>query len=176
MMPLNDPWQGDWRARVYERVRAGGYADVTAVARAAPAVPYRELAATLGRDIAPVQLEKLLRAEAIAANRYHEFARDCLARYLRQDLPLGWGQGTQADFNAARAFASWSAALHDADNDSPDNSARADEVAAVHTQTHQVWQQLRRLAPPGWLAQGADDPVLLRAFRDFDLAPRQPTT
>ena len=171
MMTLNDPWQGDWRARVYERVRARGYADVTAVARAAPAVPYRELAATLGRDIAPVQLENLLRAEAIAADRYHEFARDCLVRYLRQDLPLGWGQGAQADFNAARAFASWSAALHDPDNDPGNGAERAEKAAAVHAQTHQVWQHLQRLSPPGWLAQGGDDPVLLQAFRDFTFKP-----
>ena len=162
-----DPWQGDWRARIDQRVRALGFDTVTAFAASMPTAPYRQLAAALGDGIAPVQLEKTLRAESIAAHRFNVFARDCLTRYLRQDLPDGWARGAQAEFNTARAFASWGAALGDAPNEAADRSARD----GARAQTEQVWRQLHRLASPGWLPQDADDPLLQEAFRDFVLAP-----
>lgn len=159
-----DPWQGDWRARVHQRVRALGFDSVTAFAASMPTAPYRQLAAALGEGIAPVQLEKTLRAESIAAHRFNLFARDCLARYLRQDLPEGWARGVQAEFNTARAFASWNAAL----------SGGADEVYAHEKNAasiRHVWQELGRLAAPGWLPQDANDPLVQQAFRDLTFAP-----
>jgi len=151
-----DIWSDDWHIRLSKRVKAMGYRDVTAFAASLPNSPYRELAVKLGDGIAPMQVEKLLRAEAVVAHDLNGFSRDCLARYLWQDLPDGWGLGTQAEFSAARAFASWSAAL----DDNPTGERRL--------QTERVWRRLQRVAPIGWRVQGAHDPVLMKAFSEID--------
>ena len=150
-----DIWEDDWHLRLSQRVKSLGYRDVTEFAASSPNSPYRELAAKLGDGIAPVQVEILLRAEAVAADDPNGFSRDCLARYLRQDLPDGWGVGVQPEFNAARAFASWSVALDEGDN------------AELRLKTQRVWQCLHQLAPNGWKVHGANDPVLIKVFRDI---------
>lgn len=156
-MTSRDPWRGDWRARVYERARALGYTSVRALLEASPAAPYRDVARRIpGGDIAPVQLEKLSRAESIAAGTFAEFARDCLARYLRRDLPEGWPADAAQSFDVARAYASWAAALFFDDTAGSDD----DQCAA----TLGVLRRLEAIAPTGWLPDGADDPRLLEAF------------
>lgn len=156
-MTSRDPWRGDWRARVYERARALGYASVRALLGAAPSVPYRDVARRIpGGDVAPVQLEKLSRSESIAAGAFPEFARDCLARCLRRDLPEGWPAGASQSFDVARAYASWASALVSDDTAGSDDDQRA--------ATLRVLRRLQAIAPTGWLPDGADDPRLLEAF------------
>jgi hypothetical protein len=148
----SDIWADGWKERVYERVMALGFPDVTAFSASAPCEPYRLLSPKLGDDIAPVQLEKLMREEAIESGKFALFARDCLARYLRQNLPDGWARGDDSEFRTARSFASWSAALS------------LNDDKEIDSQTRKIWDKLRQIAPTGWQVEGMDDPVLLRAF------------
>ncbi|ADO75854.1 Conserved uncharacterized protein [Stigmatella aurantiaca DW4/3-1] len=58
-------WSGNWRVRMYERVRARGYDSLTAFAAGRPAVPLYVLADELGQDdVAAVQLLSALHAKA----------------------------------------------------------------------------------------------------------------
>ncbi|CAM4456747.1 Conserved uncharacterized protein [Corallococcus exiguus] len=43
-------WQGNWRVRLYERVRERGYDSLTAFAEARPTASLVELADELGED------------------------------------------------------------------------------------------------------------------------------
>jgi hypothetical protein len=45
-------WEGNWPARLYERVREHGYSSLTAFAEARPTLPLVELAEELGDDLA----------------------------------------------------------------------------------------------------------------------------
>lgn len=50
-------WQGNWKVRLYERVRERGYDSLTAFADARPTASLVELAEELGKDdIAGVQV------------------------------------------------------------------------------------------------------------------------
>ncbi len=49
-MSGGDAWQGDLKARLYERVRTLGHDSLTAFAEARPAVPLYLLAEELGKD------------------------------------------------------------------------------------------------------------------------------
>jgi hypothetical protein len=43
-------WEGNWRVRLYERIRERGYDSLTAFAEAHPTLPLVELAGELGDD------------------------------------------------------------------------------------------------------------------------------
>ena len=146
-----NPWDGDWESRIYDGVRALGYASVTEYADASQAASYRELATRLGDDVAIVQLEVLLRDEAKERNSSERFARDSLARLLREYCPEGWGSDDNFTFRAARAFARWVSMLGD-----------GYESAADRT-----WTVVKRQRPPqGWYPEGPDDPLLKSAFAE----------
>ena len=84
-------WQGNWKARLYERVRERGYDSLTAFAEARPAVPLYALAEELGKDdVAGVQVFSGLLAEAERSKQVTRFVRDVLVRQLSQSLPEGW--------------------------------------------------------------------------------------
>jgi len=141
-----------------QRVRALGHESVSAYLQDAPTAPYRVLASELDAGVAPIQLEMLAREESVRDATLERFARDCLVRYLHQNLAQGPGDGHDAEFRIARAFASWSAALGER------NRAGVDAV----------WSRLRRDVETGWLPEGADDPRLVRAFSglSFETGPK----
>jgi hypothetical protein len=151
-------WANDWKETIYHKVAALGFDDITAFATSAPGVPYRKLVRKLGDEIAPVQIEKMLREELIAKGNQSFFARDCLARYLAQYLPGGWAANSTHDFYTARAFAAWSAAL----------SLEPNEMTRENTR--RVWNIVHQIAAPGWNVAGAEDPVLIRAFEGLDFS------
>ncbi|NVJ22647.1 MULTISPECIES: NUDIX hydrolase [Myxococcus] len=147
-------WQGNWKARLYERVRERGYDSLTAFAEARPAVPLVELAEELGEDdIAGVQVLKGLLAEAEQRKSTTRFVRDVLVRLLSQNLPHGWpavmDDGTR--FLIGKALGSWSAYIPDSYEE------RADQVMAA----------LRANPPPaGWRPLGPDDELLRTLLPD----------
>ncbi len=49
-MSTGSPWQGNWAARMYARVRERGYDSLTAFVEARPTAPLVELAEDLGED------------------------------------------------------------------------------------------------------------------------------
>lgn len=147
-------WEGNWRVRLYERVRARGYASLTAFAEARPATPLHVLAEELGeQDVAGVQVLRGLLAEAERSQRVTRFVRDVLVRELADCLPDGW-PSTLDDanrFKVAMALGCWS-------TDTPET--HKDRVRRVGDVL------LTMPPPPGWRPLGPDDELLCMLLPD----------
>ncbi len=84
-------WDGNWRVRLYERVRDHGYDSLTAFAEARPTASLVRLAEELGEDdVAGVQVFSGLVAEAERNNQVTRLVRGQLVRELNSCLPNGW--------------------------------------------------------------------------------------
>ena len=147
-------WQGNWKARLYERVREHGFASLTAFAEARPAVPLYALAEELGKDdIAGVQVLTGLLAEAEQRKQVTRFVRDVLVRLLTQSLPGGWPavMDDEARFAIAEALGSWIAYTPEP------HMERARQVRTALLATP---------PPPGWRPLGPDDELLRTLLPD----------
>jgi hypothetical protein len=147
-------WQGDWRARVHERVRARGFTSLTTFADSRPLDSFIQLALALGpADVNASQMQALLREEAEDSGNATRFLRSSLIRRLRERLPLGWADdGDSEPFlsELAGAIASW---------------ATGAEGLINEEDSDRVWQFFRQTyIPAGWLPESPDDPILARAF------------
>ncbi|QSQ11789.1 NUDIX hydrolase [Myxococcus landrumensis] len=103
-------WQGNWKVRLYERVRERGYSSLTAFAEARPTASLVSLAEELGPDdIAGVQVFSGLVAEAERSHRLTRLVRAQLVRELHSYLPDGWPTELVGDdrFKVARSLAGW---------------------------------------------------------------------
>src|SRR5689334_22386381 len=84
-------WEGNWKVRLYERVRERGYDSLTAFAEARPTASLVALAKELGPDdIAGVQVFSGLVAEAERSRRVTHLIRGQLVRELAEALRNGW--------------------------------------------------------------------------------------
>jgi hypothetical protein len=147
-------WQGNWKARLYERLRERGYESLTAFAEARPAVPLYALAEELGEDdVAGVQVLSGLLAEAEQRKQVTRFVRDVLVRLLSQSLPDGWPavMDDANRFAVAKALGRWSAYIPETYQE------RADQVMAALRATP---------PPPGWRPLGPDDELLRTLLPD----------
>ncbi|MFP2905584.1 NUDIX hydrolase [Pyxidicoccus sp. 3LFB2] len=147
-------WQGNWKARLYERARERGYASLTAFATARPAIPLLALAEELGADdVAAVQVFTGLLAEAVQRNQVKRLERDVLARELSAHLPNGWPAvlDDANRFVIAKALASWIAFTPE------DDKERARQVMAT---------LLASPPPSGWRPLGPDDELLRTLLPD----------
>ncbi|KFA87191.1 NUDIX hydrolase [Archangium violaceum] len=147
-------WQGNVKARLYERVRALGYDSLTAFADARPAVPLYLLAKELGKDdVAGVQVLSGLLAEAERRKQVTRFVRDVLVRMLAQSVPDGWPavMDDANRFNVAEALGSWSAYTPET------HEKRVEQARAALRATP---------PPPGWRPLGPDDELLLTLLPD----------
>ncbi|WIG94221.1 NUDIX hydrolase [Myxococcus sp. SDU36] len=147
-------WQGNWKARLYERVRERGYNSLTAFANARPAIPLYLLADELGRDdIAGVQVLSGLLDEAERQRHVTRFVRDMLVRELSESLPDGWPTVMDDDsrFEVAQALGCWYGHVPES------HQERAEQVMAA----------LRATPPrPGWRPLGPDDEFLRALLPD----------
>jgi hypothetical protein len=150
-------WQGNVKARLYERVRERGYESLTAFAEARPAVPLYLLADELGKDdVAGVQVLSGLLAEAEQRKQVTRFVRDVLVRMLSESVPDGWPavMDEANRFKVAEALGSWS---------------------AYTPETHEKRVERARAAlratppPPGWRPLGPDDELLLTLLPDEEV-------
>jgi hypothetical protein len=147
-------WQGNWKVRLYERVRERGYDSLTAFAEARPAVPLYALAEELGEDdVVGVQVLSELLAEAEQRKQVTRFVRDVLVRLLAQSLPDGWPavMDDANRFKVAKVLGSWSAYTPET------HQARAERVRAALRATP---------PPPGWRPLGPDDELLRTLLPD----------
>lgn len=147
-------WEGNWRVRLYERVRERGYDSLTAFANARPTVPLIELAEELGReDVAGVQVMSGLLAEAEQRNQVTRLVRDILVRLLSQNLPNGWPaeMDTDSRFAVAKTLGCWFA-------DSPETYKKRVDAAGDALFAHPP--------PPGWRPLSPDDALLLTLLPD----------
>lgn len=147
-------WQGNWKARLYERVRACGYVSLTAFADARPAVPLYALADELGSDdVAAVQVLRGLLYEAEQRNQVTRFVRDVFVRELSERCPKGWPDVLDDAIRGrvAMALGSWTAYTPDTHKE----------------QVKQARAALRASPPPlGWRPLGPDDELLRTLLPD----------
>lgn len=147
-------WQGNVKARLYERVRERGYDSLTAFAEARPAVPLHLLAEELGKDdVAGVQVLSGLLAEAERRMQVTRFVRDVFARLWSQSVPDGWPSvlDDANRFKVAEAIGSWIAYTPETHED------RAKRVGDALLSTP---------PPTGWRPLGPDDELLLTLLPD----------
>jgi hypothetical protein len=147
-------WRGNWRVRLYERVRERGYESLTAFANARPSASLVALAEELGKeDVAGVQVLSGLLAEAERRKQVTRLVRDILVRELLECLPDGWPAmlDDANRFKVAKAFGSWLA-------DTPEtHKERARQLRTALLATP---------PPPGWRPLGPDDELLLTLLPD----------
>jgi len=150
-------WQGNIKARLYERVRKRGYDSLTAFAEARPTASLVELADELGPDdIAAVQVFSGLVAEAERSRKVTRLVRGQFVRELLECLPDGWPAvlDDANRFKIAKALGSWT---------------------AFTPTTHE--ERVRRAGdallatppPPGWRPLGPDDELLLTLLPDEEV-------
>ncbi|AKF79393.1 hypothetical protein MFUL124B02_03215 [Myxococcus fulvus 124B02] len=147
-------WQGNWKARLYKRIRERGFDSLTAFAEARPAVPLNALAEELGRDdVAGVQVMSALLAEAEHRKQVTRFVRDVLVRELSETFPQGWPvvMDEESRFQVAKVLGCWSA-------DTPNTHKE---------RVRQARATLRANPPPsGWRPLGPDDELLRTLLPD----------
>ncbi|WPB78874.1 NUDIX hydrolase [Archangium violaceum] len=150
-------WEGNVKARLYERVRERGYDALTAFAEARPTASLLELADELGPDdIAAVQVFSGLVAEAERSRRVTRLVRGQLVRELSQRLPNGWPTVLDDEnrLKVAVALARW---------------------GTYTPETHEQHVERAKAAlrasppPPGWRPLGPDDELLLTLLPDEEV-------
>ncbi|MCY1040828.1 NUDIX hydrolase [Corallococcus sp. bb12-1] len=147
-------WQGNWKARLHDRVRELGFTSLTAFANARPTASLVALAEELGKDdIAGVQILSGLLAEAEQRKQVARFERDVLARMLSQSLPDGWPMmmDDANRFAVAKALGRWSAYTPEAHEE---RISRAGDALLAHP------------PPAGWRPLGPDDDILRMLLPD----------
>ncbi|MCP3104087.1 NUDIX hydrolase [Myxococcus sp. K15C18031901] len=147
-------WQGNWKVRLYERVRERGYDSLTAFAEARPTASLVALAEELGPDdIAGVQVFSGLVAEAERSHRVARLVRGQFVRELHASLPNGWPAVLDDTnrFDIAQALARWSSYTPETHEE----------------RVNQARVALRATPPPaGWRPLGPDDELLRTLLPD----------
>jgi hypothetical protein len=152
-MSEGSAWQGNWRVRLYERVRERGYTSLTSFAEARPTAPLYLLAEELGEDVAGVQVLSGLLAEAERRKQVTRFVRDVFVRMFSESLPDGWPAvlDDANRFKVASALGSWSAYTPETHEE---RAKRAGDAL------------LATPPPPGWRPLSADDELLRTLLPD----------
>ncbi len=147
-------WEGNWKVRLYERVRERGYTSLTAFAEARPTASLIQLAEELGEDdINAVQVFSGLVAEAERSHQLTRLARGQLVRELAKFVPNGWPDvlDDANRFKVARALSNWFAYTPDTHKERVD---RAGDTLLANP------------PPPGWRPLSSDDELLLTLLPD----------
>jgi hypothetical protein len=147
-------WHGNWKVRLYERVRERGYDSLTAFAEARPTASLVALAEELGKDdVAGVQVFSGLVAEAERSHQLTRLVRGQLVRELWECLPNGWPAvlDREARFAVAQALGSWYSLTPET------HKERVDQVGDA---------LLANPPPPGWRPLGPDDELLRTLLPD----------
>ncbi|WPB82445.1 NUDIX hydrolase [Archangium violaceum] len=150
-------WEGNWRVRLYERVRERGYDSLTAFAEARPTASLIALAKELGPDdLAGVQVFSGLLAEAERRKQITRLVRGLLVRELWACLPNGWPAvlDDANRFKVAKAFGVWVAFTPETHKERADRAGDA---------------LLATPPPPGWRPLGPNDELLLTLLPDEEV-------
>jgi hypothetical protein len=153
-MSAGSAWEGNWAARLYERVRERGYESLTAFAEARPTDSLVELAEALGDDgFSAAQLFSGLVDEAERSKRVTRLVRGQLVRELYEILPDGWpatlDRGNR--FLIAKALGLWFSFTPETHKERVDQASDA---------------LLATPPPPGWRPLGPDDALLRTLLPD----------
>lgn len=147
-------WEGNWKVRLYKRVREHGYTSLTAFAEARPTASLVALAEELGEeDVNAVQVFSGLVAEAERNRQLTRLVRGQFVRELYETYPNGWPvvMDDEARFAIAMTMGSWSAFT-------PTTHEKRVEQARAALRANPP--------PPGWRPQGPDDELLLALLPD----------
>lgn len=146
-------WEGDWPARLYDRVRERGYSSLTAFAEERPTLPLVELAEELGDDLNAVQVFKGLVDEAERSHQLTRLVRGQFVRELYESLPDGWPvvMDDSTRFKVATVLGSWFGFTPETHRE------RVDQVSDA---------LLAHPPPPGWRPLGPDDELLRTLLPD----------
>jgi len=150
-------WKGNWRVRLYERVRERGYDSLTAFANARPTASLIALAEELGEDdLNAVQVFSGLVAEAERTQQLTRLVRAQLVRELSEGLPNGWPARLDDTnrFAVAMALSSWLSFTPEA------HKERVRRVGDALLATP---------PPPGWRPLGPDDELLRTLLPDEEV-------
>ncbi|WP_224243241.1 NUDIX hydrolase [Hyalangium gracile] len=150
-------WQGNWKTRLYERVRERGYESLTAFAEAHPTLPLVELAQKLGGDeVNAVQVFSGLVAEAERSHQLTRLVRGQFVRELAESFPDGWpaSMDDETRFEVAMMLGSWSAFTPET------HQGRVTRVRAALRATP---------PPPGWRPLSSDDELLRTLLPDEEV-------
>jgi|Tabmets5t2r1_1033131.scaffolds.fasta_scaffold01877_5 hypothetical protein len=151
MMASGTRWHPDPRGFLDRRLRERGMSAREFLA-ARPDRSWAQLVRELDEPLAPVQLMAYVQDAAARGRWLDWYARDALARALRERLTDGWRFRDEMDPQTADAFADWITTM----------GARGE---ACRDRARQVTDSLKRAdLPLGWLPGGADDPLLAAAF------------
>lgn len=172
-------WNGDWRARVAQRLAVRGHASVSSLSDAHPEACTLALADMLSvdehgtncADVAAVQVAELWRAEAKegGAAEVERMARRNLLGELRSMLPDGlpsdWDESDNeneksASFRFVSAGTSW---LENIGQDAKPNGFRVLQAMIDAGRTGML--------PAGWRPVDDDDPQLVAFFMRYWNAP-----
>ncbi|AGC41537.1 hypothetical protein MYSTI_00178 [Myxococcus stipitatus DSM 14675] len=150
-------WQGDWKTRLYARVREHGYDSLTAFAEARPTTSLVALAQELGPDdVAGVQIFSGLVAEAERSKRLTRLVRGQLVRELSAYLPQGWPGVLTAELRleVAIALGQWFAYTPETHKERVD---RASDALLAHP------------PPAGWRPLSSEDELLRTLLPDNEV-------
>jgi hypothetical protein len=150
-------WEGNWKVRLYERVRKRGYESLTSFAEAHPTASLVALAEELGGDdVNAVQVFSGLVAEAERSHQLTRLVRGQLVRELFECLPDGWPAvlDDANRFKVANAIGSWIAFTPEPHKE----RARQVRTALLATPPR-----------PGWRPLGPDDELLRTLLPDEEV-------
>lgn len=175
------PWEGDWKARLAERLAEHGFATISAFADSRPGTAPQALADELGRkidagggalagDLAPVQLLWALLDEAQATHRIEQRARDLFVRVLVDALPQGWPPARGETSPETRKPLGLALILWSGDIRSHLPAYETTVTAAADAFLTD------RSIPVGWLPSTVDDPLLVELFRRHWREPEKHST
>ena len=118
---------------------------------------FSELAEMLGPDVAPIQVEALVKADAIAKQEFDRFAKVSLIRFIKERLPEGWMNDDASAFQRAHLFGSWSSSLGEQNR----------PTALI------VWKRLQDELgiPERWTPQDENDRLLVMATQGLRFVP-----
>ena len=146
-------WRGDWHRRMQEILHDRGFATLTDFARSRPAATLKALADELGvGDVAPIQVQWVLVAEARTAGDLEACARDLLVRYLRE-VTAGWPaeQGYVPQADVRHQLIAWQGAFRE---------ERYDSALALMTRALLDATDI----PCGWQPAGPHDSIIAAVF------------
>ena len=145
-------WEGDWEARIYQRIEDLGYTTYQDYLRARQGRSYDYLADELSKGIegaptAPVQLEHLHAQTADPAERLDAIL-DSFARFVGGALRRGWGVGIHWKVDVIGALSSWYVTW----GEGPELDAFRREIFRMNPE-------------PGWIPKNSNDPIIQEAAK-----------
>ncbi len=156
MTELTNPWHGDWKIRLQQKLTLLGFSDLEDFLLAHPGLGYVSLAKILGdANVAAMQLYGEQIRQGLQTGKLRDVAVDCLVRFLNEYIYRGWKNGRHFQHRSASACASWSTLI----------AAIATSETGIEQRLTSVFDTLVAMPiPAGWLPKDSNDAFVVEAF------------